>query len=644
MAWLVASSCMRHARHTGRAGSARELADPSFCQINQKGSRARSSVPNHILGLLGGINMNSNTPRFASSLLLCLGTLGVGLIDSQPAFAQLSPCMESNKTPCVRPGNPSLGDNGVGLYGGLGTYNSHNLDSSYFGPSITPAGGYIKREKEALVLVDSDGSRTRFISAGGGRGAPVATYWSENRFRSGDYRTIDESSTGLSLLFPTSGDIVEYRHTRGRFSFPTAYINALGHTTYTVTYQNGVPQSAIDSQSEVRTTFESSNGRITVIKNSLDAKYTLSYDKLGRLEKIAFGDKNAQLFTYNNQGLLTEVKDHDNNKVVFGYDGRLLTTTKDQLGYGTSRRYDANSTTFTYSQPGGSSYVERLEFASFAGEPLVVKQLTGRSQGSLDTVVSFRRDQAGAVVASTDLNNDTTTYTIKDGLPVASSSKYGSSIREFDALGRLVKETKYDPRGEIVTSSKVEYEGFKLTRLQIDDNKGGNLFTKKVGYRVSGRGGPVLAMTEETSGSEKMGYDQLHRLTSIAGPSGMLAIEHSNAGGILSLTRNGVKTSYKESYSQKGYSVMKTDPWTASTLEQNVLGTVASLMFGDVGGKLVTAMNSVMTGSMKQGSLTKTFTDTILGAWWERWKWGNASWNKSESTYTSGRGSPPAGG
>ena len=547
------------------------------------------------------------------------------------AIAQTTPCMEKG-APCERPGDPYLGDNQVELAGGAGVYNSQSSDTSYFGKSVIPAGGYLRFAGKDILLVDSTGYRTLFVSLPSKTG-----YFSMNRL-TGDRREISVSGGGATLYDPRSGERVEFAHRSGDRGFPTAWKNSFGHTTYSITYQGGVPVSAIDQMDgEIR--FSSSGGLVTSITYPLGEQFAFSYDSNGRLTQVSMGERVVQKLRYDQSGKLSEHEDNEGNLTLFAYKGPVLVGTGDGKGTTTTIEYDAKGIT-ARSDSFGRKSSERTDVARFGDSFLPTKvSVSATSHTPTQTVATMTRDRDGNITSFIDVAGRTTRFSHQDGLLTSISSEVGQESRKLDGLGRPVEIATKDPKGALVRRTQYLYQGDRVSGVTVSRPSGAIVAKVSYSYEI-GPDQNVVTMRETREGSASFQYDPMSRPKAAEGARGGLSIERSSKGDISAITVNGVRTTIDSSYANGTFKSTTQGGGVATTSSSNLLGSSSNSTSGDSRGRDITSVSGSSSGNRSEGSSTRTFDSTTGGAAYAQESWATDSVYATNSRRVVGRGKP----
>jgi YD repeat-containing protein len=552
--------------------------------------------------------------------------------------ASVTPCMERGK-PCERPGDPYLGDNSVTIAPGVGTYNSQSSDALYYGQAVTPRGGYLKFTAQDVILVDSSGYQTLFIAVPAKKPSSGSLFLSVNRL-SGDRREITVGSAGANLYDPLSGERVEFSHRSGSFGFPTAWKNSFGHTVYSMTYQGGVPVSAID-QMEGVTRYSSSGGRVTSIKYPMGEEVRLAYDSSGRVVELALGERTLQKFRYDESGKMTETEDSEGNLTLFAYKGSVLIGTGDGKGSTTVIDYDAKGVTVRRNDFGSKSS-ERAEIAMFGGRALPMKLLVSPTNHTPNlSVASIARDKDGNVISFTDSGERSTKFSYVDGLLTSVSSDTGGESRKLDALGRPLEVVKKDPKGVATATARYSYEADRISGLTVLGPKGSVISVVSYSYDL-GPDQTVLAMRETRKGTTTFQYDALSRIRMAEGARGGIFVERNQRGELSAISINGVRTTIDAAYSGGKSRTAIQGGGIATSESTDLLGTSSTSTTGDLKGRDVTVFASARSGNQSQGNVKSTAESTTRGAGYsQEASAGDAIYARNWKRVT-GRGKPGA--
>lgn len=344
------------------------------------------------------------------------------------------------------------------------------------------------------------------------------------------------AATGTRYQYDAMNRVIRTTHADGTFQ-STAY----GPGTQTVTDERGKV-----STSTYRYYGDPSQGQLmAIVAAEPSANVTLSRDTRDQITAVTQGGLKRS-YSYNVNGYLVSVTNPETGVTTYG---------RDIAGNMTTRAVGASGVT-RYAYDGQN----RLTSVTYPGTPPAVtktynkngKLLTSNATGGNR---SFAYDAAGNLIQET-LALDGKSFTAKyayNGLDQLSSVTYPQSGRVVtyapDALGRpttvsgYVNNVKYWPSGLIqqITYANGTVSNYgqnpRLWPATFNTQKTGGSLYLNSSYTYDGTGN--LATIRDTANSafnRTLGYDNINRLTSVAGFWGEGSIAYSGGGNILKQT------------------------------------------------------------------------------------------------------------
>ena len=365
-----------------------------------------------------------------------------------------------------------------------------------------------------------------------------------------------------SLLFNSTGQLIEDRDTRGRrlvFSYTatklTQITEPVSGTSLTLAYNsNGFLTTLTDGMSAVvQLSYQLINAEyaLSQVTDANGKKTTYTYDNnmllasvaddlgylvvsnindtaarvTGQLAGISGAQTSSYSYTTVNGAPTTTYRDHNGKQSTYTFDSQFnLIGESDPLGHTQSYTYDAanrliaktdelgRTTTFTYDSAGNlltatDPASQTTTFVYDASNNLLqvtdpAKQVTKRTY-----------DTSNNLLTVTDALNRQTVWTYDtNSLPLTMTLPGGGVFNYTYTNGRLTSAT--DPNG-VVTSYGYDADGRLLYR---QDGNG-----KRVSYTYDAAGN-VLTVTNAIGQATVYGYDQRNRLTSMQDPVG--AVTH----------------------------------------------------------------------------------------------------------------------
>lgn len=312
-----------------------------------------------------------------------------------------------------------------------------------------------------------------------------------------------------------------------------------GKTTQISTGSGQVSSKTVDSQGNVVSATDE-GGTISYTYKSLGktaqittngSSTSMLYDTYGRQTKLTDPDAGATTYGYNGYNELTSQTDAKNNTYSMTYDllGRIYTRTgpegitnyyydpANNPGLLSSVSYSGGSETYTYDQYG---------------------RLTGKSKvitdGSTITYPeSYGYDTQGRITSITYPSSFSVTNAYN-------SNGYLSEVRRTNGNALIWQGQSVDAFGHItqsqygnnLTSNKTYNTIGLLTNIQTGS-------VQNLSYNFDPGTGNLLSRTDvQHSLAESFTYDNLNRLTNVAGPA-PLTMAYNNAGNITSKTGIG---------------------------------------------------------------------------------------------------------
>ncbi|MGO2166729.1 MAG: RHS repeat-associated core domain-containing protein [Pseudoalteromonas sp.] len=283
----------------------------------------------------------------------------------------------------------------------------------------------------------------------------------------------------------------------------------------------------------------------TSIGSRQTAQY--SYNEYGNITKVdgpRVDVSDITLLTYNNQGLVTEIK----NAL---YQPQLVVSAYDDMGRITQyKELDNHSVSMSYTNTGQVSLwdngITQLNYDYYLNGQLksvtdnqgITSSYTYDDNQNLNTIevnatdkIKYQRDSAGRVIATQLINeNNTVVYNQSNRYDVdgniASVSDFGvENTFTYDAKGNAL--TNLDANQQAIN---YQYDG--LNRLtQTQDQNG---YTTLYDYTITGK---LAAVTDATGKVTQYTYNDIDELITRTSPdSGITHYEYDEAGNLISST------------------------------------------------------------------------------------------------------------
>jgi len=428
------------------------------------------------------------------------------------------------------------------------------------------------------------------------------------------------------LAFPTRGDDFSIQRTYNSASSDTGPLGIGWTHSYNI-FATQTTASTVVVQRE--------DGRKDVYTDAGSGNYLAPsgvYDSLHWItDHFVLIRKDQATYTFNPDGTLTSLSDHNGNTTTFTYSGGNLVTVTEPAG---------RQITFTYS----GNLLTQLT------DPLGRNVSFGYTSGLLTSVTDVRNqtthyayDGSGRVQSITDANGHTFVQNQYDS--------QGRVIQQRDALNNLTtfsydtaarRTTVTDPRGftnlydyDSAFRSIVETDALGFTEsYTYDANNNRSSVTDKrnntTSYTYDGRGN-LLTVTNPLSGVTTYTYDTNNNLLSQTDAlSRITSFVYDANNNLISKTDAipGITTSYSyyTDISRKGLLATLTDPLSrATTFDYDIHGNLTSITDPlsnistrtyDAGGRMLTesdALNHTTTYTYDNANRVLTITDPVGG-------------------------------
>jgi RHS repeat-associated protein len=421
-----------------------------------------------------------------------------------------NPSSNENRCSCADPVDPQTGE----FY-----QSTTDLALASAGPSLAVTRTYSSDESSLYGPFGYGWSSTLNMALSGTSG-PATTV------------TVDQEN-GAQSVFTLSGS----SYTTSSTDFATLVHNGDGTWTFTrrgtqIFMFNSAGQllSMSDPNGETVTTSYDGLGRISGLQYG-DRTLTVSYGNNGMISGIGDGAGGAMSYGYNDSGELTSFTDATGAVTTYAYDGlgELSTITKPDGGV-TTNTYDQDGrvsdqsgplgdTTFDYSTPGVTTVtspagnVSRFVYSN--GQ--MASHTEGYGTGSAATWTYTYDPATGSVASVTDPRSKTTTYTYDSAGNTTSQDNPAGDDWSWTYNSFDEPLTVTDPDSVTVTSTYNSRGDLTGTSTPIDGTR-----AAVVGYAYtdSAHPGLVTSMTDANAHTTTYGYDADGDLTGVTDPDG----------------------------------------------------------------------------------------------------------------------------
>ena len=446
------------------------------------------------------------------------------------------------------------------------TYNSQNLTSS-----MTDAEG------NTYSFSYDDGGNLTVVSYPNG-GSYAYGYDVRGRMTS----VTDAMGNTTSYVYDDSDNLISVTDSLGNttsYTYDiagnlTSITDAMGNATNYAYDSYGRVISETNALNQTASITYNTNGRVDTATDFAGNTITYSYDSLGRVTAAVWGDQEITYtydsygnvlsvgdvsYSYNGNGLISSKTGGQGNAVNYSYNSIYQLTGVSTDGFAVSYGYDkygriesvtdnrGQITTYTYDNLGNVATVTYpngvVTTYGYDSTNLIISIYTVNASDDILQDYSYTRDLNGNITLA-DEGSRTVSY-------------------EYDALGRLVKETVEDSTGTHVSQYTYDANSNRLSKTvdgvvtnytynEINQlvQAGNTTYTyDNAGNLVSQSINGTLAVSYE--------YDEFNRLISItglaAGNQTDATFTYDDAGNRTSKTINGV-TTYYITDSSTGYS------------------------------------------------------------------------------------------
>jgi len=264
-------------------------------------------------------------------------------------------------------------------------------------------------------------------------------------FNYGVYLVVDASGN-ITVMRGTGAEKSFTRNTDGTYTPPKGVFDKLTKNT-DGTY-------SLWSKGDRLTYAFSVTGVLTSVKDSNNNTVTLAYDGSNRLTTITDAAGRNTTFTYNADNQVATITDPLNRPIIFTYENGNMKTSTDLAGVTTTFTYEATNHLLSMATPNGTTSFTYQDYA-FGRRLATVTDATGKT-------TQYTVDGPNSEILVTDANGHTTHYGynsdgyttyVKD--PLANTISYG-----YDAAGNRTSITDannkqttiaYDSRGNITS-------------------------------------------------------------------------------------------------------------------------------------------------------------------------------------------------
>ncbi len=352
----------------------------------------------------------------------------------------------------------------------------------------------------------------------------------------------------LSLLTDPSGRTVSYSYdAQGNLITAT---DPLGNsTTYSYDSKHNLTKKTDPLNQSIYYTYDSLNRCTSSSGENNAGRVDLVFDPANHQTTITDSRGNSTTHYYNDDSLITKVKDAQGNETASNWDSNFnLVYRTDALGRATTMEYDASGNLTKVTDPSNN-------ITFFTYEPNFNLLLTSTdAQGNL---TSYTRDTSGNPTKVTDSYNNSTNYTYNSAGQVTSAQNalggftnftydnQGNLTQTKDALNNL-NTLSYDSIGNLLQSkdalsniTKFTYDKLnQLTKVVYPDDSSVSYAYDSSGNRTS--------VTDALGNTTSYTFDQLHHLTSTTDSlSNTIDYAYDTEGNLISLTdQNNNQTTY----------------------------------------------------------------------------------------------------
>ena len=364
----------------------------------------------------------------------------------------------------------------------------------------------------------------------------------------------DSAGNQTGVTYPNGGSYSYEYDVRGRL---TSVTDALGNTTSYAYDESDNLVSVTDALGNTTSYTYDIAGNLTTVTDAMGNVTTYAYDGYGRIisQTDALGQRSG--VTYNATGQVGSTTDFAGNTITYSYDS---------LGRVTAAVWGDQEISYSYDSYGNAISVGNVSY-SYNWSGLISSKIDGQgnevdyyydslyqlSGVSTDGLaVSYDYDKYGRLESVTDSKGQTTTYTydsvgnilsITYPNGVVTTNRYDStnlivSIYTINANGDILQDYSYtrDLNGNIIEADEgtrtvaYEYDALgRLTKETVEDSAGTHVteYTYDANFnRISKTvDGVVTSYT----------YNEINQLVQ----AGYMTYTYDNAGNLVSQSRNG---------------------------------------------------------------------------------------------------------
>ncbi len=356
-----------------------------------------------------------------------------------------------------------------------------------------------------------------------------------------------------------------------------------------------------------------------------DVSLSMEYDNLGNVTALTDGEGNTRQMEYDLNSSLTAVYDAKGVKTEsYAYDclGRCIEVT-DAFGSVTKNSYDAmgnlikqmnegTGSTVTYSYVGGRYLASSTD---------AMGNTAGAAYDSMGNIETLTNPNGGVTSYRYDLNNNLTdeiigedyhvryTYNAKDLAASKTNSRNQKTAYEYDALGRLIKQSDeagvieyaYDANDNVLTVtetagdtvSRITRTYDRLNRITLYEDAAGN----QIGYTYD-RLGNLVKLTYPDGKAVTYTYDKNGSIKTVTDWNNRVTVYSYDENGRLVKTKRPDGTIETRAYDKAGRLISILDKCGDTVVNQQEYSYDAS---GNI-----TAVKALESGSLDLGTVAST--------------------------------------
>ena len=261
--------------------------------------------------------------------------------------------------------------------------------------------------------------------------------------------------------------------------------------------------------------YEPGTTNVTEVTDPLGHSTELEYGPKGELTARIDALENETTLEYNGNGQPISITNPEEEETTLGYDHGDLASMTDPLGRTTSQFTDALGRVRSITQPGG----QRTTFAYNDADELT--SIT--SPSGAETAIGYDKDGDMISIIDPRENETTTEYDAMDR-PIAETNPLEDTAKwDYDKAGNLIEAVSRD--GVV---SEFDYDELgRLAKASFGVSGESAESTIEYEYDDADR---IIGVDDSAAGEYVLGYDELDRLTEVAGPQGTIAYVYDDAG------------------------------------------------------------------------------------------------------------------